>query len=73
MSGRKAKKQMDLEADRGHHNIGFENEDGEKIRAADLDSNNDKNSQEVDTPSWNKEDSKGSEILTYEEGSILVN
>ena len=65
MSGHKEKSQIDPEADKGHHNLGFEDEVGEKIRMEDLDNMDNANIQDDDITRWNKDNAEGKGVIIY--------
>ena len=71
MSGHKEKSQIDPEADRGHHNLGFKGEDGDKIRIEDLDSKDNENIQDDDINKSNKDNDEGKKITINTGASIF--
>ena len=71
MSGHKEKSQIDPEADRGHHNLGFKGEGGDKIRMEDVDNKDNENIQDVNRIQSNKDNDEGKKITMNTGDSIF--
>ena len=63
MSERKEKNQIDPEADVGHHNLGFQSGDGDKITMEGLNKKESKNIKDDDATRLDNENEEGKQYI----------